>query len=198
MRMQTSMRSLLRRVLAAAACAVALGSLAGAQSADAVTDAVYNIQAGDVLQVSVWREPELTADVLVRSDGGISFPLAGELKAAGNSVSQVKDMLTLRIQEYVPDAVVSVAVKAIGGNRVYVVGKVNRPGEYAFSHPIDVMQALSMAGGITPFSDRSNIRILRRVDGEQRALPFDYSDVASGKNLRTNVMLEAGDTVVVQ
>lgn len=158
----------------------------------------YAIQPGDVLEVEVWREPDLRKEVLVRSDGGISFPLAGDLLVAGLTISEVKEELTHRIEAYIPDAVVSVAVKEIGGNIVYVVGKVNRPGGFAFAKPIDVMQALSLAGGMTTFADRGTIHILRRSSGVQAALPFDYSDVASGKDLETNILLRSGDTVVVQ
>lgn len=169
-----------------------------AEQADETITPSYAIQPGDVLEVEVWREPDLQKEVLVRSDGGISFPLAGDLLVAGLTISEVKVRLTERIEEYIPDAVVSVAVREIGGNIVYVVGKVNRPGAFAFTNPIDVMQALSMAGGTTTFADRGGIHILRRSDGVQVALPFDYSDVASGKNLETNVLLRSGDTVVVQ
>ena len=88
----------------------------------------YQIQPGDTLAISVWKETDLQADVLVRSDGGISFPLAGDLIAAGRTVTEVRGDLVTRLQQFIPDPVVTVAIKHIGGNRVYVMGKVNRPG----------------------------------------------------------------------
>jgi polysaccharide export outer membrane protein len=157
----------------------------------------YLIQAGDTLTISVWKESDLQADVLVRSDGGISFPLAGDLIAAGRTVTEVRGDLVTRLQEYVPGAVVTVAIKRIGGNRIYVLGRVNRPGEYEFSQPIDVMQALSLAGGATPFASLNDIKILRRENGEQTSVQFRYADVVKGRHLERNIVLRSGDTVVV-
>lgn len=157
----------------------------------------YQVQPGDVLTVSVWRETELQAEVLVRSDGGISFPLAGDLQVSGSTVADIAARLTERIEKYVPNAVVTVALKNIAGNRIYVVGKVNRPGEFPFIRAIDVMQALSLASGTTPYASLDDIRILRRENGKQIALRFDYTDVAKGRALESNVLLKSGDTVVV-
>lgn len=157
----------------------------------------YLIQPGDVLQVSVWKEPDLQLELLVRPDGGISMPLAGDLHVGGSSTSQASEAVAARVKRYVPEAVVTIAVKQIGGNRVYVVGKVNRPGEFPFSKPLDVMQALSLAGGATPFASMSDIRILRRENGKQSAIQFDYTDIEKGKALEKNILLRSGDTVVV-
>lgn len=165
--------------------------------APASTNESYQIQAGDTLTIAVWKETDLQADVLVRSDGGISFPLAGDLIAAGRTVAEVRGDLVTRIQHYIPGAVVTVAVKHIGGNRIYVVGKVNRPGEFEFSQPIDVMQALSLAGGATAFASLNDIKILRRENGQQSSIPFRYADVAKGRHLERNIVLHSGDTVVV-
>ncbi len=157
----------------------------------------YLLQPGDVLTISVWNEKDLQGEALVRPDGGISFPLAGDLHAAGDTVAALAATITERITRYIPDPVVTVAVKAINGNHIYVVGKVNRPGEFPFSRPLDVMQALALAGGTTPYAAVSDIRILRRIDGRPQALRFDYTDVEKGKALDTNVLLQSGDTVVV-
>lgn len=181
---------LLPRLVLSLICLVAI------QSADA-DEAVYLIQPGDVLQVSVWKEPDLQSELLVRPDGGISFPLAGDLQVGGLSVAQVSDALSERIKRYVPDPVVTVVTKLIGGNRIYVVGKVNRPGEFPFSRPLDVMQALSLASGATPYAALSDIRILRRENGKQVAIRFDYTDIENGKSLDKNILLKSGDTVVV-
>jgi polysaccharide export outer membrane protein len=157
----------------------------------------YRVQPGDLLTVSVWKEKELQSDVLVRPDGGLSFPLAGDIDAEGLTLTDLQKLLVERLSRYIPDPVVTVSVKAIGGNRIYVIGKVARPGEFDFSRPIDVMQALSLAGGATPFAALNEIVILRRENGQQRVLPFRYGDVEHGRGLRQNVLLESGDTVVV-
>jgi polysaccharide export outer membrane protein len=157
----------------------------------------YRIQPGDVLDISVWKEKDLQAEVLIRPDGGMSFPLAGDLVATGKSVEQLRNDLVGRLKTYIPDPVVTVAVKQIGGNHVYVLGKVNRPGEFPFSRPLDVMQALSLAGGTTPYAALNDIVILRRQNGRVEAIRFHYGDVERGKDLTQDILLDSGDTVVV-
>jgi polysaccharide export outer membrane protein len=157
----------------------------------------YELHPGDVLQVVVWKEPDLQAEVLIRPDGGMTFPLAGELHAAGHTVEELTRTLQQRIRRYVPEAVVTVAVKAAGGSQVFVIGKVNHPGQFPLSGPLDVMQALSLAGGSTSFADTNGIRILRRNEGHQTSIPFRYGDVLRGHNLEQNILLQSGDTVVV-
>jgi polysaccharide export outer membrane protein len=157
----------------------------------------YRIQPGDLLRISVWKEQDLQGEVLVRPDGGLSFPLAGDVQATGKSVEELRKELTERLKEFIPDAVVTVAIKEIGGNRVYVLGKVNRPGEFSFSRPLDVMQALSLAGGTTPYAALNDIVILRRNNERVDAIRFRYADVEHGKELSQNVLLHSGDTVVV-
>jgi polysaccharide biosynthesis/export protein len=157
----------------------------------------YRLQPGDILEISVWKETDLQREVLVRPDGSFTFPLAGEVDARGKSVEAVRSILVERLQKYVPSPVVTVAVKQIGGNRVYVVGKVVRAGDFPLSNPLDVMQAISLAGGVTPFAAVNDIVILRRQNGRQQAFSFHYSDVARGRNLSQNIQLESGDTVVV-
>jgi polysaccharide biosynthesis/export protein len=156
----------------------------------------YQLQPGDLLDISVWKEPDLTKEVLVRPDGGLSFPLAGELDTVGMTVEAVRRTLTARLERFIPGPVVTVAVKAVGG-RVYVLGKVNKAGEFPFSTPLDVMQAISLAGGTTPYAALNDIVILRRQNGGEQALPFHYSEVARGRDLAQNVQLQSGDTVVV-
>jgi len=157
----------------------------------------YRLQPGDVITVAVWKETDLQAEVLVRPDGGFSFPLAGEVEAAGKTVDEIRGILVERLKRFIPTPVVSVAVKTIGGNRIYVVGRVNRAGDFPLSSPIDVMQAIALAGGTTPFAAINDIVILRRQNGAQQALHFHYSDVARGRDLAQNVLLQGGDTVVV-
>jgi polysaccharide export outer membrane protein len=157
----------------------------------------YLVQAGDVLTVTVWKETDLTGDVLVRPDFGMSFPLVGDLDARGKTVDQLRVEITERLKRYIPNPVVTVAAKAVAGNHIYVVGKVQKPGEYPMVRDVDVMQALSLAGGATPFAAVNDIIVLRRLSAGQIVLHFQYNDVARGQDLRENVVLQPGDTVVV-
>ena len=167
------------------------------RAADAPTAEGYALHPGDTLQVMVWKEPELQSEVLIRPDGGMAFPLAGEMHAAGHTVAELTAALEERIRKYVPDAVVTVAVKNVAGNQVFVIGKVNKPGAFPLGGPLDVMQALSLAGGATPFADTNGIRILRRSGNRQSAIEFRYGDVEHGRKLDQNILLQSGDTVVV-
>jgi polysaccharide export outer membrane protein len=157
----------------------------------------YQVQPGDLLHVSVWKEEGLDLDVLVRPDGGFSFPLAGDVAAAGKTVEQLRQEITQRLQRYIPGLVVTVAVKEINGNKIYVIGQVNKSGEFVVNPRVDVMQALSIAGGMTAFAAAGDIFVLRRENGRQVALPFSYNDVVRGKNLDQNILLQSGDVVVV-
>ena len=178
-------------------CATSPGAKAPAAADEQAPDLSYTVQPGDILTISVWKEKDLDRDVVVTPDGGISFPLAGDIEANGKTIEQLKKEITTRLSKYIPGASVTVAAKQIQGNKVYVVGKVNRPGEFVAARNVDVMQALAMAGGVTPFASVNNIKILRRVNGLQTALPFKYSQVESGRNLKDNIVLQAGDVVVV-
>lgn len=157
----------------------------------------YRIQPGDVLSVSVWKESDLQSDVFVRPDGGLSFPLAGDIPAAGHSVEEVRAIIDKRLRKVISDPEVTVSVKQIGGNLIYVVGKVNKPGNFALNGPIDVMQALSMAGGTTPFAALNDIRVIRHDATGQSSIPFRYHDIEKGRSLDQNIVLHSGDTVVV-
>lgn len=207
------MRGWLLSLLAALSVAVAgtcACAAAGAPSADTRVAAAttsqaadpgqldYRLQPGDLVTISVWKEKDLETEALVRPDGGLSFPLVGDVEAAGHTLREVRDMLAQRLKPYIPDPVVSVAIKEIGGNRVFVLGRVNRPGEYPFSQPIDVIQALSLAGGTTPFAELNRIVILHRDgSGAEHATRFRYADIAHGRDLAQNVLLQSGDTVLV-
>jgi polysaccharide export outer membrane protein len=152
----------------------------------------YLLQPGDILQVTVWKETELTSEVVIRPDGGMSYALAGDMQAAGHTVAELTVMLEKRIRKFEPDAAVTVTIKAAAGNRVYVIGKVNKPGDFPLNRPTDVMQALSLAGGATPFADTNGIRILRRDGDHERAIQFRYHDVERGRKLDQNILLQSG------
>ncbi|MBT8135414.1 MAG: polysaccharide biosynthesis/export family protein [Gammaproteobacteria bacterium] len=158
----------------------------------------YGLNAGDILQVSIWREPELSREVLVRPDGKINFPLVGHVSAAGRTPEDVQAELVERLEQYIPDAEATVAIINVAGNKIYVLGKVLRPGEFTATSSIDVMQALAMAGGLNQFAAGNKIKVLRRdADGRQRAINFRYSDVEDGRNLQNNIILKSGDVVIV-
>lgn len=157
----------------------------------------YKVNPGDVIYVSVWKEEGMQGDVLIRPDGKFSFPLAGDIMAQGRSVEEIREILTDKLSTYIPDLVVSVAVLQVAGNKVFVIGQVNRPGEIVVNPQIDVMQALSMAGGMTAFAEVDAIKVLRRTAQGLITIPFSYSDVEKGTNLEQNIMLKAGDVLVV-
>ncbi len=158
----------------------------------------YTVKAGDVLAIAVWKEPDLTSNsVLVRPDGSFSVPLVGQVDARGKGVSELQKLVTERLRKYIADPVVTVSVQEVKGNKVYVIGQVTKPGEFIVNPSVNVMQALSMAGGTTAFASLNNIIILRRTAAGQVALPFHYNDVIHSKDLQLNVELQAGDVVVV-
>src|SRR5215471_17612728 len=151
-----------RAILLIALSALAAAPVCGRADDTASSHELYRVQPGDLLMVSVWKEEDLQGEVLVRPDGGMSFPLVGDLEAAGRTIEELRHAVDEKLRKYIPDPAVTIAVKQIGGNRIYVLGKVNRPGEFPFSRPIDVMQALSLAGGATSFASLDDIQILRR------------------------------------
>ena len=160
-------------------------------------EAGYLIKPGDVLGISVWGEAELQGTALVTPDGKFSFPLVGHLNARGKTAEQVQLIVRERLLTYLSDPVVTVSLQEINGNTIYVLGQVNNPGEFVMRHGVDVMQALSMAGGTTAFASLNDILILRRRATDQVALPFRYSDVIRGRRLEQNIKLQSGDVVVV-
>lgn len=157
----------------------------------------YPVNAGDIIEVLVWKEENLQKQVVVRPDGFFSFPLTGDIRAEGRTIEAIRSDITAQIARYIPDPVVSVSIFEPRGSKVYVIGQVNRPGEFPINRYVDVIQALSMAGGTTPFAKLDEIRILRREGGTQTATNFAYSDIAAGKRLQQNIVLKPGDTVLV-
>jgi polysaccharide export outer membrane protein len=135
--------------------------------------------------------------VLVRPDGGISFPLVGEVQAAGRTAEQIRGFIADELRKSINDPVVSVSVLKVAGNRIYVIGRVNKPGEFVAGRYIDVLQALSMAGGLTPYAAENDIKVLRRRGGKEEVFKFRYSDIRRGNNLEQNITLQGGDVVLV-
>lgn len=157
----------------------------------------YRLGAEDILLVSVWKDEQLTREVVVRPDGMFSFPLVGDIQAENQTVEDIRGELVKRLTKYIPNPNVSVAVTKVASYKVYVVGRVNKPGEYVIGHYADVLQALSLAGGLTPFAGENDIKVMRRVRGEQRAIPFRYGDIRKGRDLEQNILLQRGDVVMV-
>lgn len=162
-----------------------------------IDTSTYRVGPEDLLEISVWREDAMKKEVLVRPDGGISYPLIGDVRATGKAVSEIRDEIAKRLDKFIPDAVVTVTILKTGSQRVYVIGKVNKPGEFPLGRYVDVLQALSMAGGLTPFADSNNIRVMRRDGERQVVLPFEYGAVVRGQKLDENIQLRTGDVVVV-
>jgi polysaccharide biosynthesis/export protein len=193
----------LSKTLAWLAAAALLASAPAAAQDTATQDDGYRINGGDLLHISVYGEQNLDQDVAVQPDGGIAFPLVGNLNARGMTLKELQGTIAsnLRESQYFPnltDNEVTVSMVKATGNSVSVVGQVNAPGTFAYDTQLDVMQALSLAGGLTPFASKSKIKILRRDHaGTQTAILFDYSEVEDGEQLEKNILLRGGDVVVV-
>jgi polysaccharide export outer membrane protein len=158
----------------------------------------YHLHAGDKLDVSVWKETEMQRPVVVIApDGRFSFPLAGEIVAAGKTVTEVRQEIEAKLGKYIPDAVVTVGISEVGGNVAYVIGQVAKPGVFVMNPAINVLQALSLAGGGTPYAKMDSIIVIRGSQSAQRVLPFHFNQVSSGRDLEQNVVLESGDVVLV-
>jgi len=157
----------------------------------------YRIGPEDVLHISVWKEEELQREVIVRPDGGISFPFVGDVKAAGRTPALLQQIITKRVQKFIPDAMVTVAVTKLAGLRIYVIGKVMNSGQYVIGRYVDVLQALTLAGGLNPYASEKNIKVLRRNNGKEVVYPFNYAAIKDGKKLEQNILLKNDDVVVV-
>ena len=169
--------------------------LTSAQSSSA--DPGYRLGPEDVVMISVWKDENLTREALVRPDGMLSFPLIGDVLAVGHTVEEVRQDIAKRLTKYVPNPHVSVAITKLQSYKVYVMGRVTKPGEYLVGHHTDVLQMLSLAGGLTPFASENDIKIIRRENGNQRIFLFRYGDVQKGRDLDQNILLERGDVVMV-
>ena len=158
----------------------------------------YLLSPGDALDITVWKEEGLQKEqFLIAPDGTIIYPLIGTVTAAGRSINDLKELITHKLADYIADPSVSIKLLSNQGNSVFVIGKVNKPGQVFAGRRIDVLQALSLAGGLTVFADDDNISIQRRVGSDIKVFPFDYSNVIDGDDLDQNILLEPGDTVTV-
>jgi len=184
--------------LLVAGCTPAISPTVQAEAAAAqLPDDHYLLGPEDHLEISVWKEPELTKQIHIRPDGKISYPLIGEIQAAGQNVKQLREEIHKRLEKFVTDAQVTVILLKAHHYKIYVMGKVNKPGEFVVARPASVMQALAMAGGLTPFASPANIIILRRSEGKEQTFVFNYKEVSRGMSLEQNRILFPGDVVVV-
>jgi len=157
----------------------------------------YVIGPDDILDVIFWRDKDMSALVSVRPDGRVTLPLLNDMQAAGLTPEQLRTSVMTAATKFVEDPNVTVVVKAINSRKVFVTGMVAKPGPYPLMGPTTVMQALSVAGGIQEFADSKNILIMRTENGRPVAYRFNYKEVLKRKNLKQNIELKPGDTVVV-
>ncbi len=157
----------------------------------------YVIGPEDVLTVVVWREKDLTAEVMVRPDGMVSLPLLNDVEAAGLTPEQFRQKLTEAASRFVESPNVSVMVKAINSRRVFITGEVAKPGPYGLIGPTTVLQLIAQAGGLLEYADQKNINVMRTANGKVTMFRFNYRDVARGRRVEQNILLKPGDTVIV-
>jgi polysaccharide biosynthesis/export protein len=175
----------------------AQGTPGTAAASPATQDPKYVIGPQDVLDVSVWKEADLTRTVPVRPDGKISLPLLNDVQAAGLTPMQLAAEITKRLKKYVDDPQVTVLVTQINSERIYILGEVNRAGAFPLLPGMNVLEALSSAGGFTIFANTKKIYVMRTVDGKREKYPFNYKEVIHGKAPDQNITLKPGDTIVV-
>lgn len=175
---------------------VILGILSLFQVANAEPEE-YKINSGDMLEISVWNEEELQRELQVLPDGSISFPLAGFLSVSGKTVKQVQKELAEKLSDFIADPVVNLSVKTVDGNIVFVLGQVNTPGQIIMHKTMDVMQVLSLAGGLTAFAKANDITILRRDASGAKSIKFEYGAIEDGDDVEKNFVLQSGDVIIV-
>lgn len=157
----------------------------------------YVIGPGDVLDIALWRDDALVRQVVVLADGKISFPLIGEVMAAGKTIAELKKEIAAKLIDYVPDPVISIEVKQANSMLVYVIGRVNNQNRFPVNANVTVLQALSIAGGLNPFAKNNKIKIFRQEGDKTVILPFKYDEVVKGINVEQNITLKRGDVIVV-
>jgi polysaccharide export outer membrane protein len=163
----------------------------------ATTDPEYIIGLGDVLSINVWKEAEVSSSVPVRPDGKISLPLVNDIQAAGLTPMQLGQEIHDKLQKYIEQPQVTVVVTAVNSRMVYLVGEVARAGSFALLPNMTVLQALSAAGGLSPFADSKSIYVLRNENNKPRRIPFNYKEALKGEHPEQNIELKPGDTIVV-
>jgi polysaccharide export outer membrane protein len=175
----------------------AASPVANAAAKSATDDPNYIIGAQDVVDISVWKEPDLSRSVPVRPDGKISLPLLNDVQAAGLTPTQLASQITTSLNKFLTNPQVTVIVSNINSQRIFILGEVTKPGAYPLLPGMTILQGLSSAGGFTPFANVKKIYVLRQENGKQEKDFFNYRDVITGKQPGENIALRAGDTLVV-
>jgi polysaccharide biosynthesis/export protein len=173
------------------------GATTPAKPAEIVPPPDYVIGAEDVLNIVIWREKDLSAEVMVRPDGKVSLPLVNDVQAAGLTPEQFRQQLTAATAKFVAEPAVTVIVRAIHSRKVYIMGEVRSPGPYPLPGPTTVLQLIAQAGGLSEFADADDIGVVRTENGRAVRLKFNYNEVARGRKIEQNVQLKPGDTVIV-
>jgi polysaccharide export outer membrane protein len=152
----------------------------------------------DVLSVAYWRDKDMSADtVVVRPDGKITLPLLNEIQASGLTPDQLRDAIATAATKYVEDPNVTVIVKQVNSRKVYITGEVGKPGAYPLTGPTTVIQLIAMAGGVQEYAKKKDIVVMRIENGHQYLFPFNYEAVSKRRNMKQNIELKPGDTVIV-
>jgi polysaccharide export outer membrane protein len=162
-----------------------------------IADASYVIGPGDLLSIDVWKEKELSKQVSVRLDGKISLPLVNDVQAAGLTSTELRSQLTEKYKDFVDVPEVSVTVLESRSKRIYLLGKVAKPGEYPMQKNMTVVQAISLAGGLAEWADSSDVKLIRKIKGTEKTFKVDYDAIVSGEDLSQNVLLQPDDTIFV-
>jgi polysaccharide export outer membrane protein len=165
-------------------------------SAD-TSDAGYLIGPGDVLSVDIWKEPDLSKQVSVRLDGHISLPLVNDVEVAGLTCTELRSQLMDKYKEYVDVPEISVTVVQSLSKKIYVLGKINGPGEYPLLKQMTIVQAISLAGGLAQWADSSDVKLIRKINGVEKTFRVDYDAIVSGEDSSQNVLLQPDDTIFV-
>jgi polysaccharide biosynthesis/export protein len=167
------------------------------KSGEPKSEPLYIIQPDDILEIFVWKEPDLTRKVRVRPDGRISFPLVQDLQAAGLNPGELKSQVEKKLSDFLTAPEVTIIVDNILGYKIYVLGKVQKPGNFTVETPVTVLQALTLAGGFQDYAKKTEITITRTIGKDNTVFKFNYDDVIKGKRTEQNMILKPGDVVVV-
>ena len=194
---QTSVRKDLKVERTKAATATTATDVSVQPAKAATADPNYSIGPEDVLTIDVWKEPEISRTVPVRRDGKISLPLLNDVQAAGLTPTQLSTEIEGKFHATVVNPQVTVIVTQMSSQRIYILGQVTRGGAYPLVPDMTAVQALSIAGGFTPFANLKKIYIMRSENGQDKVFPLNYKDVVTGRKSQENIHLKAGDTIVV-
>jgi len=158
----------------------------------------YNIGAGDILEITIWKEPDLSrAEVLVRTDGKISFPLLNDVQAAGLTPLEMKRNMEVGLKEFISNPFVTITVRSPESQKIYILGEVLNTGEYPLTKNLTVLQAFALAGGFTEWASKKEIILMRNEGGKEKIYRINYKNIIKGKDLSQNIKLKADDTIIV-